>query len=207
MTAHKQAIVRALVAVVLLGIVPITAAAPAGASPFCGIRWGSLYKSRHGTLTYAPITNVRSGQHACFDRLVIDVRDFRTAPNALFDPPDVTAYYVPVAATCPAPPSAPTYTSPSGARLCLSVGAPAQHRDTREWTYRPKDPNRVVNVSGYRTFRRVSWISSDVITNPDGFTHASTVLGVDVRARLPFRVFTLQDGPASRVVLDVAHRW
>ena len=34
-----------------------------------------------------------------------------------------------------------------------------------------------------------------------------TSMGLGVRARLPFRVFTLDDGTASRLVIDVAHRW
>jgi hypothetical protein len=37
---------------------------------------------------------------------------------------------------------------------------------------------------------------------------ARLTLGLGVRGRLPFRVFTL-DGPGagSRIVIDVAHRW
>lgn len=48
----------------------------ASAASFCGITWGSLAKS---TATPAlgpsqdPITNVRTGRHACFDRLVVDI--------------------------------------------------------------------------------------------------------------------------------------
>ena len=41
-----------------------------------------------------------------------------------------------------------------------------------------------------------------------GTFEAVTQIGLGVRARLPFRVFTL-DGPGngSRLVIDVAHRW
>ncbi len=54
-------------------------------------------------------------------------------------------------------------------------------------------------MSGYRTFRQVRYVES---------FEAVTVFGLGVRARLPFRVFTL-DGPdgGSRLVVDVAHRW
>jgi hypothetical protein len=32
-------------------------------------------------------------------------------------------------------------------------------------------------------------------------------MGLGVRARLPFRAFTIQDATGSRLVIDVAHRW
>jgi len=32
-------------------------------------------------------------------------------------------------------------------------------------------------------------------------------MGLGVRARLPFRVFTLTDATTSRLVIDVAHHW
>ncbi|MDO5630123.1 MAG: hypothetical protein Q4G43_17555, partial [Mobilicoccus sp.] len=44
----------------------------AQAAPTCGITWGSLTKSA-GTLTGQTLTNVRTGRHACFDRLVVDL--------------------------------------------------------------------------------------------------------------------------------------
>ena len=55
----------------------------------------------------------------------------------------------------------------------------------------------MTNVSGYQTFRQVAWAGSF-----EGYT----TLGLGVRARLPFKVFTL-DGPGSgsRLVVDVAH--
>jgi hypothetical protein len=50
------------------------------------------------------------------------------------------------------------------------------------------------SVTGYQTFRQVAWA---------GTHHGTTSIGLGVRARLPFRVFTLPD----RIVVDVAHRW
>jgi hypothetical protein len=57
----------------------------------------------------------------------------------------------------------------------------------------------VTKVSGYHTFRQVAWAGSF-----EGYT----TLGLGVRARLPFKVHTL-DGPGSgsRLVVDVAHYW
>ncbi|KGN32143.1 hypothetical protein N802_11215 [Knoellia sinensis KCTC 19936] len=61
-------------------------------------------------------------------------------------------------------------------------------------------PPAMPNVSGFRTFRQVKWAGS--------FEGQSTV-GLGVRARLPFRVFTINDRATgtSRLVIDVAHRW
>lgn len=61
-------------------------------------------------------------------------------------------------------------------------------------------PPAMPNVTGYTTFRQVKWAGS--------FEGQSTV-GLGVRARLPFRVFTLNDTATgtSRLVIDVAHRW
>jgi hypothetical protein len=42
----------------------------------------------------------------------------------------------------------------------------------------------------------------------DGTFEGQTQIGLGVRARLPFRVFTLAGpGGGSRLVIDVAHRW
>jgi len=55
------------------------------------------------------------------------------------------------------------------------------------------------DLTGYRTLRDVVY---------GGSFEGYTTFGVGVRARLPFRVFTLAGpGGQSRVVLDVAHRW
>lgn len=56
------------------------------------------------------------------------------------------------------------------------------------------------SVAGFTTFRDVAWAGS---------FEGQTTIGLGVRARLPFRVFTLS-GPApgeSRLVVDVAHHW
>jgi hypothetical protein len=47
------------------------------------------------------------------------------------------------------------------------------------------------------TFRQVAWVE---------LWESNSTLGLGARARLPFRVFVL-DGPGSRLVIDVAHRW
>jgi len=55
------------------------------------------------------------------------------------------------------------------------------------------------DLTGYRTLRDVVY---------GGSFEGYTTLAVGVRARLPFRVFTLADpGAGTRIVIDVAHRW
>jgi len=57
----------------------------------------------------------------------------------------------------------------------------------------------LVDVAGWRTFRQVSLVE---------IYESQITVGLVVRARLPFRVFTL-DGPGQRsqLAIDVAHRW
>ena len=66
-------------------------------------------------------------------------------------------------------------------------------------TYRPANPNELVNVTGYSTFRQVA---------SGGSFEGYTTIGLGVRARLPFRTFVLPGpGAGSRLVIDVGHRW
>ena len=50
----------------------LVAPVPASAAPYCGLVWGSLAKA-DPAMSQAKVTNVRTGQHYCFDRLVIDL--------------------------------------------------------------------------------------------------------------------------------------
>lgn len=58
------------------------------------------------------------------------------------------------------------------------------------------DTNRMPSVAGFQTFRSVVY---------GGSFEGQTTVGLGVRARLPFRVFTLTN--PSRVVVDVASHW
>ena len=66
-------------------------------------------------------------------------------------------------------------------------------------SYTAPNPSEAVDVTGWRTFRQVAQA---------GAFEGQVTVGLGVRARLPFRVFTL-DGPGngSRLVVDVAHQW
>lgn len=172
----------ALVLAMGLGLfVPSSANA---AAPYCGLTWGSTPEYSK-VYTGDVITNVRSGRHACFDRLVVDLRGG-----------DVPGYRVAYTAVTEQG-SGKAVPLRGAADLRIIVHAPA-YKDGKA-TYLPKNRKEVVDVSGYRTFRQVAWAGS---------FEGQTTIGLGVRARLPYRVFVL-DGPGNhtRVVVDVAHRW
>ena len=174
-------------AVILMAVgLGFLAPGPASATTsYCGLVWGSLAKSDQDMST-ASVTNVRTGQHYCFDRMVVDLN----GPVEGY-----TVRYVPTVVQDGSGFSIPLRGS---AFLQVTVNAPAYDRNGSA-TYVPKNKDEVTNVSGYQTFRQVAWANSF-----EGYTS----LGLGVRARLPFRVFTL-DGPGSgsRLVVDVAHFW
>ena len=96
-----------LVLALALGIAPAVAMAPAApmATSACATPWGSLVKQK-APYTGKQITNVRSGRHECFDRLVIDVNgDGKGAPG----------YSSPTSG--PSRRRVPAQSSPSGAAL------------------------------------------------------------------------------------------
>ena len=163
----------------------------AQAAPYCGITWGSAAKA-HSAGDTESLNGVRSGRHACFDRLVIDVG----GQDISFGSYDVR--YVPQVYSDGKGDAVPVR---GAADLQIIVRAPA-YDDRGNATFTPADPREVVNVAGYRTFRQLAWAGS---------FEGQTTMALGVRARLPFRVFTLEGTPNSgdtpRLVIDVAHRW
>jgi hypothetical protein len=160
---------------------------PASATTsYCGLVWGSLAETDPG-FSKATVTNVRTGQHYCFDRMVVDLKGPATGYNVRYVPrvvQDGSGFTVPVR---------------GGARLQVTVHAPSYDPQSGQPTYNPANQAELSNVANYQTFRQVAWAGSF-----EGYTN----IGLGVRARLPFRVFTL-DGPGSnsRLVIDVAHFW
>lgn len=179
---HRLSLFVLAVAATILAAV-LTGPAQAATSPYCGITWGSLAKNAgSASPTAARITGVRAGQHACYDRLVVD----------LANAPAWASYRVAygtvrgVASGNPVPVA-------GGAALQITLRAHGEN-------FAVPDPAHMVSVAGFRTFRQVA---------SAGSFEGTTVLGLGVRARLPFRVLTLS-GPApgeTRLVIDVAHRW
>ena len=183
-------LIRVLALAVIAAVISVGAvvfAPSANAGPYCGIYWGSLEKSDSQS-TVGAITNVRAGRHDCFDRMVVDINggiagyDVQYVPGLRADPSDL-----PVSLR-------------GGAKLQVIVRAHTEDVDTGLQLFQPANPNELVNVSGFSTFRQIKLVGPSF----EGVTQ----IGLGVRARLPFRVFTL-DGPApgSRLVIDVAHYW
>lgn len=169
----------------LLGAVLVLPASSASAAPFCGIYWGSLDKGS-APLSTAPVTNVRTGRHACFDRIVVDLRGPAGGYHVGY-----TDQIVGIGSGIPIP-------TRGGTALGIWVHHPAYDANGNA-TYTPANRNELTNVTGYQTFRQVVWAGSF-----EGYTS----IGLGVRARLPFRVFTLPGpGSGARLVIDVAHRW
>ena len=130
--------------------------------------------------------DVRSGRHACFDRLVVDLAGRE---------PGFTVRYV---GQVTEDGSGRVIRLRGGARLQVTVYAPA-YDTAGHSTYLPANGRELTDVTGYRTFRQVAWA---------GTFEGYTTLGLGVRARLPFRVLQLPGpGTGSRVVIDVAHTW
>ena len=189
----RKFLVLVMAALALLTGIALPVGARGSAAPFCGIRWGSL-PEQDSHYTTANITNLRTGRHACFDRLVIDL-----GPREPGWPgPDATGYQVRYVGQFTSDPSGRPIPLAGAADLSIVVHARAIDDNGRP-TYRPADARHAVNVAGFSTFRQVVF---------DGTFEGQTQIGLGVRARLPFRVFSLA-GPAagSRLVIDVAHRW
>ena len=181
----RATVVRSLVVALAAGLVPVAAAtSSAQAAPYCGITWGSLGKSS-STMVTGPVANVRAGRQPCFDRLVVDLKG---------RVPGYTVQYVGSVVTEGQGAAVPLR---GGAKLLIVVRAPA-YAPNGTASYTPVNPREVVAVAGFTTFRQVAWA---------GTFEGQTSLGLGVRARLPFRVFTIQDATTSRLVIDVAHRW
>jgi hypothetical protein len=182
MTGKLSATLAALALTAGLGL----AGGPPASAAYCGITWGSLAKAAYTPTYSGSITNVRSGQHPCFDRLVIDARG------------PVSGYRVAYVNQVPSEGSGMAVPVRGGARLMVALVAPAYDNAGRA-TYSPVDRRELVNVTGYSTFRQVAW---------GGSHEGHTTLALGVRGRLPVRVFVVPGpGNGSRVVVDVAHSW
>lgn len=166
----------------LFGVLVI-APAPASAAPYCGITWGSLPKS-NAAATTQPLTNIRTGQHDCYDRMVFDL----TGTGA-------TGYTVQYVTNVYADGSGQLITVNGGAKIQIVVHAPAynaQGMPTYGGIVNKSLPG--VNLTGYKTFRDAKYAGS---------FEGQTTVGLGVRAKLPFRVLT----SGNHAIVDVAHAW
>jgi hypothetical protein len=179
--------------VTLLAAMGVIGPASAATSPYCGLTWGSSPKAADAGSETSLVTGVRAGRHDCFDRLVVDLRGGRDTTFGSYE-----VRYVPIVL---ADGSGKPIPLRGEADLQVVLRAPSYDEDGNA-TFTPADPQEMVDVSGYSTFRQVASAGSF-----EGYT----TIALGVRARLPFRVFTLAGVPQSdrgpRLVIDVAHRW
>ena len=157
------------------------ASASPTAAPYCGIEWGSGPKSV-GQGSTGQLVNVRAGGHECYDRLVFDVRGNVAEGYAVSYVDEVTE-----------DPTGNPVPLRGGAKLQITVFVPA-YDESGQLTYNPASRTELVDLTGFQTFRQAAWAGS---------FEGTTTVGLGVRARLPFRVFILD----NRVVVDVAHFW
>lgn len=164
---------------------PLPAAPPGGTSASCDdMAWGS--NAKHASrMSTAEIWRVRTGQHRCFDRMVVDMR---SAPAAGWHVRYHEVNQEGIGGVIPLR---------GNADLEVVALAPAYGRDGMS-LFRPKDRWEVVDVTGYRTFRQVAYAGS---------FEGQTTFGLGVRTRLPFRVFAVSGPSGTKLVVDVAHRW
>jgi hypothetical protein len=173
---------RALFRGVLTLIVSSTLVGALGtaASAACETPWGSLAKGSLGAYSPGPLERVRTGRQDCYDRLVIEVAGTGFGYRAEY----VDQVYHDG--------SGKLVPLRGGAKLRIIVQAHAAAGF-------PASSPELANVSGYTTFRQLAGAGS---------FEGQTTLGLGVRARLPFRAFTLpRDGGGTRLVVDVAHTW
>ncbi|MBM7494699.1 hypothetical protein JOD64_005921 [Micromonospora luteifusca] len=177
-------------AVVLAGLIAgagsSSAAGTTTGSAYCGITWGSAEKSA-GALSSAPLIDVRTGRHDCYDRVVFEfagpVDGYAVAYGETWTEGEGLALS--------------PYTA-GGALLRVSLRAPA-YDDAHQGTVPYAVGAHVANLLRYPTLR-------DVVFG--GSFEGYSTFAVGVRARLPFRTFVLAGpGTHSRIVLDVAHQW
>lgn len=163
-----------------------TAARATASVTACPTGWGSLPESASATAYDHPLTDIRSGTHECYDRLVFDVPGGGTS----------VGYQVGYVDKLIQDASGNTIPVSGGAILEIRLSAPSYDPDTGTPTYPgvSGQPLPGITLTGYPTFRDTRFASS---------FEGVTQVGLGVRARLPFRVLQLSD----RVVVDVAHTW
>ena len=144
----------------------------------CSTNWGSSPKGSRPL--EGAYESLRTGRETCYDRLVLE------AAGTL-----VNGYMIEYVDQ--------VYRDGSGHLVPLRGGAKLRIFVAADGPPGPKDSPEMANVSGYTTFRQIAGA---------GWFEGQFTIGVGVRARLPFRVFTLpRDGGGTRLIIDVAHHW
>jgi hypothetical protein len=181
MLRKTGSVLIAVATAVGLGLTPVSASAAPVDERYCGIQWGSGPKTATPA-TAGYLTDIRAGEQPCYDRLVFDIGQSR--PQGFF-----VSYVDEIKEDA----SGETIPVRGGAKLQITIYAPA-YDQSNQATYSYENRNELVDVTDYRTFRQIVWAGS---------WEGTTMTGLGVRERLPFRVFTRDNA----VVVDVAHKW
>jgi len=181
-----------LTAAITIPAVDYNAPAKASSGISCpAVYWGSLPKDVKGSGPTVSIFDVRTGQHTCFDRLVVDIGG--SGPVG-YDVRYVSNVYTEGQGSVVA--------LSGGAKLQVIARAPNYDVATGQITYTPLDQwnsYHLTDLTGYRTFRQLAFAGS---------FEGQTTFGLGVRARLPMRAFIFSGpGTGQRLVVDVAHSW
>lgn len=137
-------------------------------------------------MSVAPLTNAVTGRHACYDRIVFTFRGQARGYNTRY------------ASSVYSDGEGKRLDIRGGAKIAVTLLAPAHDRNYRT-TYPHRVNEKVANTTGYRTLRDLVY---------GGTFEGQTVFGVGVRARLPYRVWTVTGpGSSSRIVIDIRHTW
>lgn len=177
--------ISAVLCAAMISLTPGAAASPsamavqstATATTCSSVGWGSLTKTAVRSST-SSLINVRTGQHSCYDRMVIDLSA---------KPAGYSVKYVDALRGIG---SGKVVATTGGANLQIVVKAPAAASYS---------PGSTVKNLNYRTFKQQVWLGS---------FEGESMLGISTRARLPMRVFVLDGpNQGSRLVIDVAHHW
>ncbi len=159
-TKSRLTAVLAMAAVAGMGLatpsIAEAATSPAAAvasAPFCGIYWGSLPKISDAPLSDALLSSVRSGRHACYDRMVIDVQG------------PVGGYDVRYVEGTPAPGNPNGLYARGGANLVVFINNRIVPRPAGPYgTIAVQNSDEVTDVAGYQTFRQIR----EMLYGPDG---------------------------------------
>jgi hypothetical protein len=184
--AATTALMVATLGVAAIPAEATTTATTTSQATACPTGWGSQAETRSAATTDS-MTNIRTGRHACFDRMVVDVPGASTRE---------LGYSVQYVSRLHQDGSGRPIAVGGGAVIEVRVAAPSYDPATGKPTYPAKAGQRLtgVDLTGYRTFRDAKFVGS---------FEGDTQIGLGVRARLPFRVW-VADG---RIVVDVAHNW